>query len=930
MIITLRSRYFLFLVALSFLTYSPQYGLAQSIDPALLRQLQGQAGNLPQQTQSPVDRARERDSTGQPLPTLRENGEAALLRDRLDAQKLREQLEANYQPTPIEREMRQRTGYPKLRQFGYDIFATEAANSVPVTGAVGDNYILGVGDELVVNFQGSTNKSITTRVDREGRLIVDQLRPISAAGRPIGVVRRELETATKATILGTDVYLSVGSVRAITIFIGGAVNRPGTYTLTSLSDVSIAIARAGGIRPNGSLRRVRISGPGHTIVVDLYGLAGIGAPPSVQLRDGDHIIVPSLGPVMAVVGTVNVPAIYELPYGKRLTVGQALEMAGNPLRPTGNDVTLSRFDKFGNERISAINNLRDVLNAGDVLIVNPREKGASGKVSLSGYVDASGTRSLAAFPTVRALLGSTADLRPGSYLPFAVLVRLDPLTRAQQLQAIDLVAALANNKDVALRGGDNLIILSQSDIDFLQSADVRRVVLGEPNPRTDCRSMIALESLVRDTQSDRFAALIRGTLLVERNGKQVQAASGGVQTRLGIKDVANATTLADTAPVEPRAPDPKTLRDALAKEDENKNDRKEKGFATSSTGCPYSFEDHPDILPFLLEHLVVINGAVHRPGAYPIARETSLATLVAIAGGLSTDADTHTVELASTDATNRAFSRRNIDLDQQTIAEIMVRSGDDVRFRNQQPTQEPGAILLTGEFVRPGLYSIGKGETLSQVVARAGGVTPDAYPYGAVLTRRSVKQAQQEGYKRTAAELNQALLAAAARKNVPSESIAAAATLASSFASAEAPGRVVAEVDPRVLAARPDLDTRLEAGDSLYMPKRPNFVLTIGDVLSPSALQFIRGKSLGAYLTEAGGLQRSADKSHIFLVYPNGVATPLKSSDAYSSRLPVPPGSSIVVPKNVDPLAKLDLIRDIGQILSQFAVSAASLAILAR
>ena len=98
------------------------------------------------------------------------------------------------------------------------------------------------------------------------------------------------------------------------------------------------------------------------------------------------------------------------------------------------------------------------------------------------------------------------------------------------------------------------------------------------------------------------------------------------------------------------------------------------------------------------------------------------------------------------------------------LAQTLVRAGDDLRFNAAQPQFEPGGVLMTGEFNRPGLYSIRKGETLSQLVARAGGLSPLAYPYGAIFTRRSVKELQQEGLRRTSRELTNSLLAVSARK----------------------------------------------------------------------------------------------------------------------------------------------------------------------
>jgi polysaccharide biosynthesis/export protein len=133
-----------------------------------------------------------------------------------------------------------------------------------------------------------------------------------------------------------------------------------------------------------------------------------------------------------------------------------------------------------------------------------------------------------------------------------------------------------------------------------------------------------------------------------------------------------------------------------------------------------------------------------------------------------------------------------------------------------------------------------------------------------------------------------------------------------------------------VLAARPDLDIVLESGDTVYMPKRPSFVLALGDVNNPSALQYVQSKDAAGYLREAGGPLATADRSRIFVVLPDGTAQPLRRGGwSGSNKTALPPGSTIIVPKNIDPLYTLDLIKDVTTILAQIATAIGTVAILA-
>ena len=239
-------------------------------------------------------------------------------------------------------------------------------------------------------------------------------------------------------------------------------------------------------------------------------------------------------------------------------------------------------------------------------------------------------------------------------------------------------------------------------------------------------------------------------------------------------------------------------------------------------------------------------------------------------------------------------------------------------------------MLLVGEFVRTGLYEIRRGERLSEVIARAGGLTAQAYPYGAIFTRERVKREQELGFQRAARELNSALAVAAVQRGVNPTAVLALQDLSGRLQSVEALGRVVIEADPTVLQVKPELDVVLEPGDRIFVPKRPNFVTVIGDVLNPSAVQFRAGATADRYIRQAGGYQSSADEDRVFVVYPNGEAEPLALSPWNFNPVQIPPGSTIVVPKDPVPLDLITIVREGASLVSQLAVTAASLAVISR
>ena len=168
------------------------------------------------------------------------------------------------------------------------------------------------------------------------------------------------------------------------------------------------------------------------------------------------------------------------------------------------------------------------------------------------------------------------------------------------------------------------------------------------------------------------------------------------------------------------------------------------------------------------------------------------------------------------------------------------------------------------------------------------------------------------------------------QRNVNPQTVLALQGYANQLDSVDSIGRIVTETDPTVLQVRPELDSVLEPGDRLYMPKRPNFVTVVGDVLNPGAQQFISGTTADEYIQQAGGFQRSADEARIFVVYPNGRAEQLAINIWNYKAVQLPPGSSLVVPKDPAPADIFTLVREGSSLIGQLAVTAASLAVISR
>jgi protein involved in polysaccharide export with SLBB domain len=215
-----------------------------------------------------------------------------------------------------------------IRRFGSELMLDRYDSTDTAAPLVPSDYLLNPGDELVLSLWGSVDADLRLLIDRSGRINIPRVGPVMLAGVRYGDAADVIRRRVAQVFRNFDLSVSLAQLRGIRVFVTGFVDRPGTYTVSSLSSVLQGLLRAGGPSAAGSFRRIELRRGGQgPMVYDLYDLLLKGdRGTDRQLQPADVIHVGPVGRQIAVVGSVNRPAIFELKDNE--TVADALQMAG--------------------------------------------------------------------------------------------------------------------------------------------------------------------------------------------------------------------------------------------------------------------------------------------------------------------------------------------------------------------------------------------------------------------------------------------------------------------------------------------------------------------------------------------------------------------------------------------------------------------------
>ncbi|MGP4846114.1 SLBB domain-containing protein [Marinobacter sp. 1Y8] len=326
-----------------------------------------------------------------------------------------------------------------------------------------------------------------------------------------------------------------------------------------------------------------------------------------------------------------------------------------------------------------------------------------------------------------------------------------------------------------------------------------------------------------------------------------------------------------------------------------------------------------------------ISGPVNYPGEYPLPQTHSLQDAILLAGGLNDTASLYTAELARNNIGNDGVARTQIqELD---LAAVLrgepapeLQGRDSILIKPIPDFDKTRSIALAGEVVYPGSYTFGLGETLRDVLARAGGVTGNAFPRGAVFTRAKLRSLELQRLEEAKDRLQGDLLGVQLEggRRGGSEKIEQVEGLLKDVQSARPVGRMVIDL-AQVIGNEAYTPIQLQDGDRLTVPTIPQSVSVFGEVQFPTSHLQLDELTVDDYLERSGGFTRQADVDRVYVVKADGSVMLPESSQWFGGRSQeMEAGDTVIVPIDVDRLNQLELWTDVSQIFYQIGLGAAA------
>jgi len=789
--------------------------------------------------------------------------------------------------------------------YGARLFRNPPSTFAPLSHVpVTPDYVIGPGDELILQTWGQVTLNSRFTVDTTGGIYIPQVGTVHVAGLRFDQLQPSLKSQMGRTLRNFDLNVTMGQLRSIQVFVVGQARRPGSYTISSLSTLVTAIFTTGGPAPQGSLRHIQLKRAGKVVVdFDLYDMLVNGDKSNdPALLPGDVIYIPPVGPQVAVAGSVRAPAIYELKTPDSTTLGDVLETAAGITNVASRDkIRLERVDDRNLRSILEVpldaRGKETVLRDGDILELIAVVSQFKDAVTLRGNVANPGRYMWKPGMRVRDLLPDKDSLITRDYW----------LKRSQLGQPI--MTYVPTCLPTTPYGIPNLrygVPAGEEGEDtFWRYSSTRNTTL------------MGLPVISGDSSANYYndgVSLSAGTTGPQGPDGNPMPTDGGLdcgkQLELAASQPSPAVAAAAAATQASNAASQGNVQNTAG--------ANRMSTASASLGTMVSNASSGQFLP--RNDVKLSEPDIN--WSYAVIERQSRENLT-----------TSLLPFSLGRVVLEGDPSQNLELMPGDVVTIFSKA--DIRVPQTQQTR---FVRLEGEFISSGVYSVKPGETLRQLVQRAGGLSPEAYLYGSEFTRESTRRVQQQRLNEYVDQI--ALQASTNATNNAGAAINAQDTAAvaaqqsqtqniiSSLRQARATGRIVLELAPDANNVTQLPDLQLEDGDKFIVPRVPSTVSVDGAVYNQNSFLYDPHRRLGDYVRLAGGANRDADKNRAYVIRAGGsviskqYSSSLRGNGFDSVRLY--PGDTVVIPLNLDKGKTMRLIVDIAQIVGQFGIAIAA------
>ncbi|RHW76027.1 SLBB domain-containing protein [Colwellia sp. RSH04] len=802
----------------------------------------------------------------------------------------------------------------ELKPFGYDVFANSPQTFAPSMDiAIPADYIVGPGDRISVQVFGKENKELELEVTREGAIIFPSYGPFTVAGLTYGDMSQLLKAKIKEKVIGVEVIIGMAELRSMRVFVLGEAHKPGPYTLSSLSSITHAIFAAGGISDIGSLRKIQLKRAGKLIkTLDLYDLLINGdSSDDMLLQSGDVVFIEPVGSRVSIEGEVRRPAIYEIV--DKDDFSDIVSMAGGLLPSAfAKSTIVERFNQHSlrsvvNLDLTKQSDLSKSIQAGDEIRVLKASAMFDKSITLIGAVSRPGKYQWRDGMKVTDILkGIDSHFLADADLNYSLIVREIDLAKNIEVLQFDIVKALStpdSTDNIELNSNDKIVVFSQLSKTTNANLGLEQLAFTQ-DELTRKEQQLAKESFKTkqfwdkygdDATIEAYSAEQQAAADTEKLLKQSieQMTGGELEEEIDIKQLALFSRQRLLLPIIEKL--------------------KQQG----RSGAPIQ--------------LVEVDGAVKFPGIYPLTLNAKVDDLVVAAGGLTESAYLAKAEITRNSVKRTGVIKESIDINlgdalkQEFTANIKLSSKDRLNIHKIPAWSENHVVELRGEFVFPGKYTIRRGESLSDLIEKAGGFTTFAHQEGSVFTRVQLRELEQQNLLKLTSDLRVEMASKSLSDTDYSQSYSEVQKMLADMAKVQPVGRLVVNL-PKIVKDN-SYDILLEDGDILYVPTKKSSINVIGQVQVTSSHIYDDNLSAEDYLAKSGGTKKRADTDRIYIISANGSIKMMENANWFTSDVSsnMKPGDTIVVPLDAEYMNNLSLWTSATTIMYNTAVAIAAI-----